>query len=520
MKNGKRVRRDESPSDISPRGLAGQAAISSFSCPSFSWPLLSSLFSVQSKGVLKVAKRQKFVHSTIYIKRRRCEARSETVLECIRITRAVEILVFGAGAMGSFFGGLLSQRHNVTLIGRAEHISAIKSHGLRVRGKTAIIAKPSAATRVPQNAKPDFVFITTKSYDTANAMIALRPFADRAIFVTLQNGLGNAETIEKAAQRVVAGTTAHGVTFVGPGEIRHAGVGETVLGAWTRVDESDLVRLRDLLADVGIVASVTSDIQTELWSKLVVNASINPIAALAEVPNGRLVRDKRLLGLIENVCREATAVATKPYKLLFDSPLVLNPVAALEATARGGVTLAKIKIENVVASTSLGEELDLQAIALALGGAEYEPEQFPGLIYRLKEPKTATLLFRSGKVVCTGAKSLEHVKTAIDMVAKQIEAAGIPIKKNPVIEVQNIVASSDLGTEINLNAIAISLGLEKVEYEPEQFPGLVYRIDVPKVVVLLFGSGKLVCTGARKPSDVEEAVEKITQELKAAGLLR
>ena len=182
--------------------------------------------------------------------------------------------------------------------------------------------------------------------------------------------------------------------------------------------------------------------------------------------------------------------------------------------------VAKIKIENVVASTSLGEELDLQAIALALGGAEYEPEQFPGLIYRLKEPKTATLLFRSGKVVCTGAKSLEHVKQAIEIVAKQIEAAGIPIKKNPEIEVQNIVASSDLGTEINLNAIAISLGLEKVEYEPEQFPGLVYRIDVPKVVVLLFGSGKLVCTGARKPSDVEQAVEKITEELKAAGLLR
>src|SRR2546427_10686631 len=184
------------------------------------------------------------------------------------------------------------------------------------------------------------------------------------------------------------------------------------------------------------------------------------------------------------------------------------------------VRMAKIKIENVVASTSLGGELDLQAIALALGGAEYEPEQFPGLIYRLKEPKTATLLFRSGKVVCTGAKSLDHVKTAIDTVAKQIEAAGIPVKEHPGIEVQNIVASSDLGTEITLNAIAISLGLEKVEYEPEQFPGLVYRIDVPKVVVLLFGSGKLVCTGARKPSDVEEAVEKITQELKAAGLLR
>lgn len=182
--------------------------------------------------------------------------------------------------------------------------------------------------------------------------------------------------------------------------------------------------------------------------------------------------------------------------------------------------LAKIQIENVVASTTLGEELDLQSIALALDGAEYEPEQFPGLIYRLKEPKTATLLFRSGKVVCTGGRSLSHVQEAIRKVAKQIEKAGIKIKIEPKIEVQNIVASSDLGQEINLNAIAISLGLERVEYEPEQFPGLVYRLDSPKVVVLLFGSGKLVCTGAKHVEDVSVAVDKITEELKAAGLLR
>jgi len=122
--------------------------------------------------------------------------------------------------------------------------------------------------------------------------------------------------------------------------------------------------------------------------------------------------------------------------------------------------------------------------------------------------------------VCTGAKSLEHVKTAIDLVTKQIAAAGVPVNKDPEIVVQNIVATSDLGSPIDLNAIAISLGGGKVEYEPEQFPGLVYRIDEPKVVVLLFGSGKLVCTGARRPSDVEKAVEKITAELKAAGLLR
>ena len=139
--------------------------------------------------------------------------------------------------------------------------------------------------------------------------------------------------------------------------------------------------------------------------------------------------------------------------------------------------MAKIRIENVVASTALGRELDLPSLAKTLEGAEYEPEQFPGLVYRLKSPKAATLLFRSGKVVCTGAKSLEEVRLAIDLLIKQIEAAGVPVNKKPEIIVQNIVASADLGSVINLNAIAISLSLEKVEYEPEQFPGLVYRVD-------------------------------------------
>lgn len=182
--------------------------------------------------------------------------------------------------------------------------------------------------------------------------------------------------------------------------------------------------------------------------------------------------------------------------------------------------MAKIQIENVVASTWLSDELDLNKIALTLEEAEYEPEQFPGLIYRLSDPKTATLLFRSGKVVCTGAKSIDDVKRALKKVTERIESTGVKVKRDPDINVQNIVASSDLGTELNLNAIAISLGLEKVEYEPEQFPGLVYRLDDPKVVLLLFGSGKLVCTGAKTPEDVERAVEKITEELKQAGLLR
>ena len=182
--------------------------------------------------------------------------------------------------------------------------------------------------------------------------------------------------------------------------------------------------------------------------------------------------------------------------------------------------MPKIRIENVVASLSLADKLDLQSIALHLEGAEYEPDQFPGVIYRLKQPKTAILLFGSGKVVCTGGKSMKEVEDSIAIVSQQIRKGGQRIKADPKIQVQNIVASSDLESEINLNAIAVTLGLDRVEYEPEQFPGLVVRLDEPKVVLLLFGSGKLVCTGARRPGDIEIAVKKIMRELQAAGLLR
>lgn len=181
--------------------------------------------------------------------------------------------------------------------------------------------------------------------------------------------------------------------------------------------------------------------------------------------------------------------------------------------------MTRIRIENVVASTSMGSELDLQSIALTLQGAEYNPDQFPGLIYRLDEPKTAILLFASGKAVCTGGKSWKQVDETVRRVAEMIRRGGQKITSHPKIQVQNIVATSNLESEINLNSIAITLGLERVEYEPEQFPGLVCRLEKPRVVVLLFGSGKLVCTGARRPSDVELAVQTITAELQGAGLL-
>lgn len=179
----------------------------------------------------------------------------------------------------------------------------------------------------------------------------------------------------------------------------------------------------------------------------------------------------------------------------------------------------KIKIENVVASTQIGENIDLNKISREIKDSEYKPKQFPGLVLRTKEPKAAALVFRSGKVVCTGSKSLEDARRAVKQIVKMLKEIGISVIDEPEVKVQNIVASADLGVDLNLNAIAIGLGLENIEYEPEQFPGLVYRLDNPRVVVLIFGSGKMVVTGGKSPEDARKAVERISEELRTLGLM-
>jgi len=178
-----------------------------------------------------------------------------------------------------------------------------------------------------------------------------------------------------------------------------------------------------------------------------------------------------------------------------------------------------VKVENIVASTIFAEKLDLDVIATSLEEAEYEPEQFPGLVYRLKDPKTATLLFRSGKANCTGAKNIEDVRKTVNIIADKLKKLGVKVHKNLDIVVQNMVATADLGGELNLDEVAVAFGLENVEYEPEQFPGLVYRVKVPKVVMLLFGSGKIVCTGGRNTEDVSIAVQDLSEKLNSMGLL-
>jgi transcription initiation factor TFIID TATA-box-binding protein len=178
---------------------------------------------------------------------------------------------------------------------------------------------------------------------------------------------------------------------------------------------------------------------------------------------------------------------------------------------------ATISIENVVASATLNQKVDLNAVVKGYPGVEYRPEQFPGLVFRLKRPKTATLIFNSGKMVCTGAKSEKESRRAVMKVIKELKKGGIIIISKPELKIQNIVASASLGGMIDLEKAASTL--EKTMYEPEQFPGLIYRMAVPKVVILLFASGKLVCTGAKKEQDVYDAVQKLHTLLEEKKLI-
>ena len=176
-----------------------------------------------------------------------------------------------------------------------------------------------------------------------------------------------------------------------------------------------------------------------------------------------------------------------------------------------------IKIQNIVASASIGKDIVLTEVSEALEGVNFNREQFPGLVFKLKDPKTAALIFSSGKLVCTGAKSIDDSKLAIKKTVDLMRTIDTEIPHEFEIKIQNIVASANLESTLNLEAVALEL--EDTEYEPEQFPGLVYRLSDPKVVLLLFGSGKVVCTGAKTKSDAKLGVERAYDRLSELDLI-
>lgn len=172
-----------------------------------------------------------------------------------------------------------------------------------------------------------------------------------------------------------------------------------------------------------------------------------------------------------------------------------------------------LKIENIVASGAIADAIDLAEISKKIKNCELNQKRFPGAVFRLDEPKIASLIFSSGKVVLTGIRDRDSLDQGLELIISSMKEAGVKTFDRPRVAVTNIVCSYDIGKYINLNKVVITLNLENIEYEPEQFPGLVYRIRDPKIVALLFSSGKIILTGGKNLDDVKRGLEFLEQKL-------
>jgi 2-dehydropantoate 2-reductase len=223
----------------------------------------------------------------------------------------MKVVVFGAGALGSLVGGLLSQREDVTLVGRKEHLEAVRAHGLAIRGATQLVAHPQVALSAAEASTPELLVLTVKAYDTERALRDARPLLGPSTAVlSLQNGLGNLERVTSAVGEGLAlgGVTTHGVTFLEPGQVHHAGVGYTLVGGapGTRPLAQEVAAM---LTRAGLKAEPTERIQGELWAKAILNAAINPLTAITGLPNGQLLLQPGLKELMERVVAEGEGIA-------------------------------------------------------------------------------------------------------------------------------------------------------------------------------------------------------------------
>ena len=175
-----------------------------------------------------------------------------------------------------------------------------------------------------------------------------------------------------------------------------------------------------------------------------------------------------------------------------------------------------IKVQNIVAFANLGKPVSLELLLKKVENTEWQPEQFPGLVYKLKYPRASALIFSQGKIVCTGTKSIGELKAAMKKIVDRIRQAGVDMPRKFEIKVENIVASTKINANLNLDEIAFML--ENSEYEPEQFPGLVYRISEPRVAFLLFTSGRIICAGAQDVESIQRALHKFRENLEAIGV--
>ncbi len=242
----------------------------------------------------------------------------------------MKIGVIGAGAMGSLYGGRLAQAGFEVLlydIARA-HVEAVNAAGLSIEelGTGKVTTVRVAATTEPRElAGADFLIVFVKSGATASVAEQFAPLAGSAVAVTLQNGLGNEQILRRAfgPARTAAGVTSQGATFLGPGRIRHAGIGPTHLAMSDRHNEK-LAPLAEALGRAGFETHLEKSVENLVWSKLVINVGINALTALTGLPNGRLLEFPQIRALMADLVAEAVCVAqARGVTLTYPEPLAM-----------------------------------------------------------------------------------------------------------------------------------------------------------------------------------------------------
>ncbi len=227
----------------------------------------------------------------------------------------MNITIIGAGAMGSLFGSFLARSgENVFLIDIwQDHVNAINSNGLGVEfdGKTTRV-NIQASSKIQDARKSDLVIIFVKSTQTEQAASqALKCINDNGVVLTLQNGMGNADIISQLVDqdKVIAGTTSHGATILGPGLIRHAGIGPTLIGMWSKNNNFELENIKNVFCNAGIDTKIEDNIHLVVWKKLIINVGINAITALTGIKNGSILDSPPTGELVRSAVKEACDVA-------------------------------------------------------------------------------------------------------------------------------------------------------------------------------------------------------------------
>jgi 2-dehydropantoate 2-reductase len=263
----------------------------------------------------------------------------------------MDVCIFGAGSLGSLVGGLLARAHDVTLVGREPHVSAVEREGLRIGGAIDEQVSPDARTGPPD--QTELVVVTVKSFDTEAAARALEPVDCDAV-LSLQNGMGNEETLaEHLDCPVLAGTCTYGARLADPGVVECTGIGEIHLGPRDGGRSAIATEVGEAFAAADLDAEAVADMPRRLWQKLAVNAGINATTALARVPNGALVEGEAS-GIALTAARETARVAT-------DEGVTIEPDGAAERTRAVAETTAA-NTSSMYQDVVAGKRTEVEAI--------------------------------------------------------------------------------------------------------------------------------------------------------------